>query len=93
MSVRTIETPDGTVTIEGFAHAIRYHGIGQYGDPYTFACIMTRHGDEAILFAAAGKISAKVRRAMATALREIGIRRVRYERRNAGGQREREITR
>lgn len=87
MSVRTIATPDGVVTIEAVASTIRYHEHGAYGDPYTFACVMTRDGDRAILFAAVGSVKPKVRRAIAAALKQIGVISVRYERRNAGGAR------
>ena len=87
MSVRTISTPDGIVTIEPIASTIRYHEHGAFGDPYTFACVMTRDGDEATLFAAVGTIQLKARRAIVAALRQVGITRVRYERRNAGGPR------
>jgi len=93
VTVRTVATPHGTVTIEAFAHVIRYHEVGEYGDPYTFACAMTTHGDEATLFAALGTVKPRIRRALAQALREMGIARVRYERRNAGGPREIEVDR
>lgn len=87
MTVQTVTTPDGVVTIEPAASILRYHESGGYGDPYSFSCVMTRYGDEATLFAAGGRIRPQVRRAVAAALRELGITKIRYQRRNAGGAR------
>lgn len=79
---KTIRTDDGNVSLDPFAVAIRYHGCGEYGSPFTFVCTALIVGDEARLFAAAGKMTPAVWRAVATALRRIGIRRATFERRN-----------
>lgn len=86
-NIRTFVTDDGTVTVEGFAQTVRYHPSGIYGSPFSFVCTLTVHGTEAIAFAGLGAITPKVRRAIAAALREFGITRVRYERRARGGKR------
>jgi len=75
-------TEDGTVSIEPFALTIRYHANGGHGDPFEFVATMTKHGDEATLFAAHGTLTLKVRRAIAVALKAVGVRRVRYQRLN-----------
>lgn len=91
-TVRTFETPDGTVTIESFAEIVRYHPCGGYGSPFTFVCTLTVSGTEARAFGALGRrgtMTAKVRRAIAAALQAAGIELVTYERRSGGRKRER----
>lgn len=80
---QTVETADGNVSLTPFAVSIRFHGkTGRYGDPFNFVCTAVIVGDEAKLFAAAGKMSAAVFRAVSAALRQIGIVHATFERRN-----------
>lgn len=75
-----VKTADGTVSIEPFALTVRFHGDGEHGDPFNFVATMTRHGDEATVFAAHGEFTLRIRRAIVEALKSIGIKRVRYQR-------------
>lgn len=80
---QTVDTDDGCVSVTPFAVTIRYHGKrGTYGSPFTFVATAVIVGDEAKLFAAAGKMTPAAWRAVATALREIGVAHATFERRN-----------
>lgn len=80
---QTVFTDDGNTSITPFAITIRYHGHkGSYGDPFSFVCTAVVVGDEAKLFGAAGRMTPSVWRAVASALRGLGIVTATFERRN-----------
>lgn len=93
MLARTSKTDDGVVSFEPFALAIRYHGAeGKFGSPFSFVCTALIVGNEARLFAGAGKMTPSVWRAIATALRRCGIETCTFERRNRPRKRQRKVS-
>ncbi len=76
----------GTVSFECIAGVIRYHPKGGYGDPYTFSCVAVINNEEAILKGAIGEYSKDVHRTVKDTLTALGVKRVKYERRDEYGK-------
>ena len=88
---KTIETPDGGVSVEPFAATLRYHPKGGYGTPFTFACTLTIVAGEARLFAGRGAMTTQTWRALSEALRLSGFEHAVFERRNTQRPRRRKV--
>ena len=71
-----------TATFQPIAGVLRVHPFGGAGTPWTWACACVVSGDEAHLYGVLEAPTPSQWRALAKCLRDMGIARVSYERRN-----------
>ena len=78
-----METPvNCTATFQPIAGVLRVHPFGELGSPWTWACTCVVTGDVATLYGVLEAPTPNQWRALAKCFRDLGVKRVTYERRN-----------